>query len=223
MKTKKDRVLLVIILILSGIILFQNLLKNNVSSENIPSQTLLNALIKDRQNVLRKIDDKYWSLEIKSLENLVNICIVKEPKDSINKLLNMAGVELEQYEGIDNDYYKLIEYVILNKFIDTENENSFKFDKVQVRMFSNAQFKNNVLHVGENFEGYVLIAAGNTNSPNKIFIEGEDSVIIPNDNVCAKYVRPSTTKGQKEIKGVVHFFSNERERIFSFSQKYEVK
>ncbi len=231
MKNKRQTIFISIIFILFAIIIYQIIISRKTANENfvIPI-TLLTELIKTKQESIGKEETKY-------IHDLVEYCLKNNVKDSINKFIDIACDQISPllknntamlgYLSSKNERqriysYKILEYLMLNNYLEKKSAGYFQFDNVGVRLFSNAQFKNNTLNLGDNYECYILVGANNTENPIRININGEKEILMK-DEIYTKFTRASTTKGEKEVKGTVTFLLNRKDFSLDFSQKYVVK
>lgn len=243
MKKRRNVIYIVIITILLIIIVFQVFEKKQDEDNNKPIKTeFLDILISNVTdsiiNYKTNISDNNSDIDqAKRLHNLTESCIKKEQKDSINmyiKIINkhIAKTTINQSISI-NDLkstneesriytYKFFEYLALSAIFSNMKDWYYKYDSYTIGIISNASFKNNRLKVGEDYEAAIVLIPFNFWKPGKIKIEGENKEYTT-ENGAIKYVRHSTNKGEKEVKGIYRFINEGKEYSVDFKTKYIVE
>lgn len=233
MKNKHKAIFIAIILLFLSIVIYQAIKIQKQTNKNyIISTVLLDKLINETQKYMG-VESEYE----KFIHDLAEYCISNNNKDSINRYIEIAAdyisPEIEndaalleclnsENKELRKNSYRMLEYLMLNNCLVRKSALYYQFSGVGACVFSNAEFKKDqILSLGEDFESYILITASNFGNPMRVKIDGEKEILVEDD--VYKYVKPSTTKGEKEVKGSITFFSNGRDHTLGFSQKYVVK
>lgn len=222
MKKEQHAMYIAIILIAISTIIYLILSdKKSKDNSDTVSIDLLDKLI---NNSLNSLDYEYANY----IHSLTEYCIKNDTKDSVNKFVYLCVSSLMEDTDIleklnsTNKRERIYTYKFLEFLRLADLEKSHQFDDFQVGMFSNLLFENDTLNLGDDFKCYIGLGVNSFYNPIRIRIEGEKDIIVTED-VWTKYTRPSTTKGDKELKGMLYFRLNGIEDSLHFLQKYTVK
>ena len=204
---------------------------------------LLNKLNINNEGILNKGVNisgygEAYSSKFNEFNNLIEFCSKDNNKDSIDKLRRTASAFLpkfdDKYSGIYDNLcsedletrkksFAFIKYIISNQIIIDMISSNYQVDQVGVKCFPEIN-KDKTIMLGEDYVTNIVFVANNTKNPIKVRIEGDKKEYTLDPYLLkVRYVRPSNSRGEKELKGELIYTKNGEETVFPFNQKYTVK